>query len=383
MKADRATNAGEQVFEDYGDNSNALYLDHHGFVPHAPNPFDCVSLTLSDEENGSAAQQQALTSNHGGTEGANDLLRKMRVPPTPTFCAPPPSPSPPSTSTATQSYNWGITAPTYVWLTAKSSLDATALATCHRLLQQRADAVKKGGSSSSTSGSGSDSSGATAVTAASVAAEVATGVCAVLTNGNPWAAFPPVGWAPSLDQVQSYLLPALHRRFAESPSSMAEDEAELALLMEAAATAEKEAATSATDLSAASPSASASAAALANDKVLALRYRIARKAHLRALLDYHNETNRGGSDDHQQAANMAVDTNSDGTVTPSAARTVVDKHVGSNSGGGGDDGRSRVWVNHSDCQGTTSEVRHERRLGDTTKNVSGKGKKSRRERLTS
>lgn len=30
---DRDTPKGSQMFEDYGDNPNALYLDHHGFVP--------------------------------------------------------------------------------------------------------------------------------------------------------------------------------------------------------------------------------------------------------------------------------------------------------------------------------------------------------------
>lgn len=43
--ADRAASAGEQLFEDYGDNGNELYLNHHGFVA-ANNPFDCVRLQL-------------------------------------------------------------------------------------------------------------------------------------------------------------------------------------------------------------------------------------------------------------------------------------------------------------------------------------------------
>eukprot|EP00750_Incisomonas_marina_P004003 INCI13432.4.p1 GENE.INCI13432.4~~INCI13432.4.p1 ORF type:complete len:841 (-),score=130.41 INCI13432.4:2707-5055(-) len=43
--ADRATRAEEQVFEDYGDNPNSVYLQHHGFVPDH-NPFDCVRMPL-------------------------------------------------------------------------------------------------------------------------------------------------------------------------------------------------------------------------------------------------------------------------------------------------------------------------------------------------
>ena len=43
--ADRSTGVGEQVFEDYGDNPNLVYLIHHGFLP-AENPFDCVHLPM-------------------------------------------------------------------------------------------------------------------------------------------------------------------------------------------------------------------------------------------------------------------------------------------------------------------------------------------------
>lgn len=340
MKADRATNAGDQVFEDYGDNSNALYLDHHGFVPHAPNPFDCVSLTLSEQEGSHHHHHhQAVVNNNNddGPEGAHELLRKMRVPPAPAFCAPPPP------KTITSSYSWGLTAPAYVWLAAKSGLDSATLATCHRLLQQRADAMT-GGFSSGTSSS-SSTSGAPAVTAASVAEEVASGVCPVLTNSNPWAAFPPAGWSPSLAQVQAYLLPALQRRLQESPSTISEDEAELASLIELAATAEKEAAAAAAAVG------TASAAEVANDKVLALRYRIARKAHLRSLLEYHDEHLSG------VGVSVAVEVNSDGTTMTPSSGARIDEGATS-SIGSAEDARSRVWVNHSDCEGTTSEVRN-------------------------
>ena len=43
--ADRAREAGQQRFEDYGDNSNAIYLTAHGFVPEV-NPFECVQVSV-------------------------------------------------------------------------------------------------------------------------------------------------------------------------------------------------------------------------------------------------------------------------------------------------------------------------------------------------
>ena len=41
--ADRATTLGQQLFEDYGDNKDNIYLQYHGFVPEY-NPFRCVVL---------------------------------------------------------------------------------------------------------------------------------------------------------------------------------------------------------------------------------------------------------------------------------------------------------------------------------------------------
>lgn len=43
VMADRMTPKGEQVFEDYGDVDNTLYLEAFGFVPHE-NPFNCAVL---------------------------------------------------------------------------------------------------------------------------------------------------------------------------------------------------------------------------------------------------------------------------------------------------------------------------------------------------
>ena len=43
--ADRACNGGKQLVEDYGDNTNTLYINHHGFVVEE-NPFDCVEVIM-------------------------------------------------------------------------------------------------------------------------------------------------------------------------------------------------------------------------------------------------------------------------------------------------------------------------------------------------
>ena len=43
--SDRSCGPGKQLVEDYGDNTNALYINHHGFVVEE-NPFDCVELDM-------------------------------------------------------------------------------------------------------------------------------------------------------------------------------------------------------------------------------------------------------------------------------------------------------------------------------------------------
>ena len=43
--SDRLRDSGKQLVEDYGDNTNALYINHHGFVVEE-NPFDCVELDM-------------------------------------------------------------------------------------------------------------------------------------------------------------------------------------------------------------------------------------------------------------------------------------------------------------------------------------------------
>jgi histone-lysine N-methyltransferase SETD3 len=45
--ADRNVVAGAQVFEDYGDNNDKVYLQYHGFVPER-NPFRCVVITAPE-----------------------------------------------------------------------------------------------------------------------------------------------------------------------------------------------------------------------------------------------------------------------------------------------------------------------------------------------
>ncbi|GFH49757.1 hypothetical protein CTEN210_06233 [Chaetoceros tenuissimus] len=44
VRADRDVYSGEQIFEDYGDLDNSLYLEAHGFVPE-DNPFHCASIS--------------------------------------------------------------------------------------------------------------------------------------------------------------------------------------------------------------------------------------------------------------------------------------------------------------------------------------------------
>ena len=63
VRADRATAAGGQVFEDYGDNPSTVYLEHHGFVAQ-DNQFDCTQLQLPPV---------------GGTTRKGDIRRLLRL----------------------------------------------------------------------------------------------------------------------------------------------------------------------------------------------------------------------------------------------------------------------------------------------------------------
>lgn len=46
VTSDRPCSAGQQLFEDYGDNEDNIYLQYHGFVAH-DNPFRCVDIQVS------------------------------------------------------------------------------------------------------------------------------------------------------------------------------------------------------------------------------------------------------------------------------------------------------------------------------------------------
>eukprot|EP00667_Euglena_gracilis_P006962 EG_transcript_7025 len=59
--SDRSCKAGDQVFESYGDNDNAIYLDYHGFVPDW-NPYECVKVFQLPFDQVSPASQQGGTS---------------------------------------------------------------------------------------------------------------------------------------------------------------------------------------------------------------------------------------------------------------------------------------------------------------------------------
>jgi histone-lysine N-methyltransferase SETD3 len=49
VTADRRCKAGEQLFEDYGDNEDSIYLQYHGFVADE-NPFRCVDVQVGPPE---------------------------------------------------------------------------------------------------------------------------------------------------------------------------------------------------------------------------------------------------------------------------------------------------------------------------------------------
>lgn len=58
--ADRDCVAGEQLFEDYGDNSDTIYLQYHGFVA-VGNPFRCVEIVAPSLSDVSDEQRSFLT----------------------------------------------------------------------------------------------------------------------------------------------------------------------------------------------------------------------------------------------------------------------------------------------------------------------------------
>eukprot|EP00939_MAST-03C_sp_MAST-3C-sp1_P000883 g883.t1 len=75
--ADRSTPAGGQMFEDYGDNSNRVYLQHHGFVPPI-NPSDCihVSFPFRDPHEAPVMGQSTKLKLLANVADVTDLLRR-------------------------------------------------------------------------------------------------------------------------------------------------------------------------------------------------------------------------------------------------------------------------------------------------------------------
>lgn len=64
VRADRNVHFGQQIFEDYGDIDNSLYLEAHGFIPDE-NPFHCAMIPMAlvpDPRQLSIMTQKALVS---------------------------------------------------------------------------------------------------------------------------------------------------------------------------------------------------------------------------------------------------------------------------------------------------------------------------------
>lgn len=80
VRADRAVGkAGEQVFEDYGDNPSRIYLESHGFVPDH-NPMDCAVLEVPDLSTLQRSLDNALSvSSHLQTALKAPLVADKRV----------------------------------------------------------------------------------------------------------------------------------------------------------------------------------------------------------------------------------------------------------------------------------------------------------------
>ncbi|KAG6946245.1 hypothetical protein JG687_00016818 [Phytophthora cactorum] len=71
IRADRDTSSGEQLFEDYGDNSNYVYFLHHGFLM-SDKGFDCAAFRLP-------RFLEAYSQNEKNKEHTETLASKLRV----------------------------------------------------------------------------------------------------------------------------------------------------------------------------------------------------------------------------------------------------------------------------------------------------------------
>lgn len=82
MYADRFTLSNRQAFEDYGDMTNSLYIDYHGFVP-MNNPFDCVDMKypeLQKDDNPDYSGQLLLINELGLNKRQMDIcIRSSEV----------------------------------------------------------------------------------------------------------------------------------------------------------------------------------------------------------------------------------------------------------------------------------------------------------------
>jgi len=83
--ADRDVKSLDQLYEDYGDNTNEIYFQYHGFIPDQ-NPFQCISfdtaalLTLNTEKEEETEERKAFLTLK------QSLLTKLRFRTPPVYC---------------------------------------------------------------------------------------------------------------------------------------------------------------------------------------------------------------------------------------------------------------------------------------------------------
>ncbi|CAM9142211.1 unnamed protein product, partial [Phaeothamnion confervicola] len=81
--ADRPIAAGQQVFEDYGDNpdeaSEVIYITYHGFVPREKNAFDCIHLELNLRRAAAYPAKTEAAYGRSGTTTASTTMESSRA----------------------------------------------------------------------------------------------------------------------------------------------------------------------------------------------------------------------------------------------------------------------------------------------------------------
>jgi hypothetical protein len=178
--ADRATLEHAQLFEDYGDNTNSLYIDHHGFVPDV-NPFDCINIPFHQPPGGEGSSRDAAKAKAARLQ----VLQRLGVPANSVQCL----------RNVTKGADGKLPWSAYVWLTVMDMPQAT-LTLCQKQIQARG------------SNEGLD------------------GNCPVIPlnlNMPPYVAFPPENWELGAHAAKQWVLPAVQRRIASFPTSHAED----------------------------------------------------------------------------------------------------------------------------------------------------------------